>query len=90
MRGNAGEKGELLSPSFAGITLIRFYGYNLSPDIIGHPGNFVAAKLAKKAIKSVTFWHFDAYYSKFNYYEENIYSHLGRSFNYGHIWPKDD
>jgi len=32
MRGNAGEKGELLSPSFAGITLIRFYGYDLSPD----------------------------------------------------------
>ena len=90
MRGNAGEKGELLSPSFAGITLIRFYGYNLSPDLIGTPRELCGAKLAKKVIKSVTFWHFDAYYSKFNYYEENIYSRLGRFFHYGRIWPKDD
>jgi len=35
MRGNAGEKGELLSPSFAGITLIRFCGYDLSPNTNG-------------------------------------------------------
>jgi len=34
MRGNAGEKGELLSPSFAGITLIRFCGYDLSLPLL--------------------------------------------------------
>ena len=57
MRGNAGEKErELLSPSFAGITLIRFYGYDLSPALAsGHPGNFIATKLGKKVLKSVTF-----------------------------------
>ena len=51
MRGNAGEKGELLSPSFAGITLIRFYGYNLSPDLIGTPRELCDAKIRKESYK---------------------------------------
>jgi hypothetical protein len=51
MRGNAGEKGELLSPSFAGITLIRFYGYNLSPDIIGTPRELCGGKISKESYK---------------------------------------
>ena len=51
MRGNAGEKGELLSPSFAGITLIRFYGYNLSPDIVGTPRELYGCKTSKESDK---------------------------------------
>ena len=44
----------------------------------GHPGNFVATKLGKKVLKAVTFRHPVSYYSKFNYYEENIYNLFGR------------
>ena len=43
------------SPSFAGITLIRFYGYDLSPAQAGHPGNLVAQNYGGKFLKHVTF-----------------------------------
>jgi hypothetical protein len=43
------KKGELLSPSFAGITLIRFYGYNLSPDTIGAPRELCDFKISKES-----------------------------------------
>jgi hypothetical protein len=53
MRGNAnaGEKGELLSPSFAGITLIRFYGYDLSLALGGTPRELCGPKIRKESFK---------------------------------------
>src|SRR5437773_10292415 len=90
MRGNAGERE--LSSSFAGITLIRFYGYDLSlalslskcpSSVSGQtPRELYSTKLRKKVLKPVTFIPCFSYYSKFNHYEGNPYFRfIGRLFN---------
>ena len=52
------------TPPFAGITLTRFYGYDLSPDLkgSGHPGKLKSAsderepKIRKKFVPSCNIW----------------------------------
>src|SRR5438477_7069301 len=93
MRGNAGERE--LSSSFAGITLIRFCGYDLSLALSlskclrqaqgQTPRELYSTKLRKKVLKPVTFMPFFSYYSKFNQHEENpCFRFIGRLFNCCH------
>src|SRR5438045_9010841 len=89
MRGNAGERE--LSSSFAGITLIRFCGYDLSLALSlskclrqaqgQTPRELYSTKLRKKVLKHVTFMPFFSYYSKFNNEENPYFLFIGRLFN---------